>query len=407
MEARSLDDIYNLMKKQEKLNFAPGTNFSYSNSNYNLLAMIVEEITKTPFEVWTQENIFLPLGMNNTFFAGSIPANKTMPLNSYIYNGSSYIPYPNQLSAYGSSSLISTTSDMAKWLTNFNTKQLGSDEIFNTMTHKGSLDTGKELVYGYGLYLSKLNNKESYTHDGAWAGYRSATAFIPEENMGIVILSNNGAINPQKIIKKVGELLWGSSEKESEEEEVTAQEINSSFMARCIGKYEQVDDKGCYVTFYKEGEDYFVNIHNYDLKLYAKSDSVYFVKEAPAEFVFHEKDGQINSHSLNQNGNSYLALRVDEPKKAIEKPVIDYEKLTGKYYSQELDIQYELIYKDEQFQITSPGFAYSIPLQHTEGLSFSCNSGFIQTVTFHEENGVVIHLTLDNPRSKGVVFVRR
>ena len=67
-EPISMDDIYEMLKKQESLNFTPGTAFSYSNSNYNLLAKIVEAVTDTTFNSWMHDFIFAPLGMNNTYF---------------------------------------------------------------------------------------------------------------------------------------------------------------------------------------------------------------------------------------------------------------------------------------------------------------------------------------------------
>jgi CubicO group peptidase (beta-lactamase class C family) len=398
-EPLTLDDIYQILKKQERLNFTPGTEFLYSNSNYNLLAKIVEAVTDTTFESWIHDNIFAPIGMEHTYFVESNNPKENVIANSYVYNGRNYLPFSNNLSALGSSSLKSSTSDMLKWLINFNRKTLGGNGAFNKITRKGNLNNSKTINYGYGLNITEIKKKKVYLHDGAWGGYRSATVFFPEDTVGVVILSNNGTLYPEKMLNDIFEILFGNEK--SKENEFVEQEINDAFFALCAGKYQQVDDKSCYLTFFKDGDEYFVNIYNKDLKLYAKSDSVFFIKEAKAEFVFHLKNGKVNSHSLNQNGNSYLALKVEENK---EEANINYNKLTGTFYSKELDVKYEIRYVNDELKIKSPIFPNDIILEHSENLTFLSNSGLIQSISFLEDNGAIISMVINNPRAKNLLF---
>jgi len=401
-EPISLDDIFEMLKKQENLNFTPGTAFSYSNSNYNLLAKIVEAVTDTTFNSWMQESIFAPLGMNSTYLVENSDPREDVMANSYVYSGHNYLPFSNNLNAPGSSSLRSNASDMSKWMTNFHSKSLGGNSAFDKMTQKGSLDNNKTIDYGYGLYITGVKNKKAYVHDGAWGGYRSGTVFFPEESIGVVILSNNGILNPQKMINDLVDILFSQEdEKESNDSELIEKEVNDEFFTLCAGKYEQVDDKGCYLTFFKDADEYFVNIYDKNLKLYAKSDSVFYVKEANAEFVFHLKNGKVNSHTLKQNGNSYLALKVKENKKGT---TINYDKLTGSYYSKELDVKYEVRYENDELKIQSAIFPNDVILEHSEGMTFISNSGLIQSISFLEKDGATISLVINNPRVKNLLF---
>lgn len=401
-EPLTLNDIYQILKKQESLNFTPGSEFLYSNSNYNLLAKIVETVTDTAFEIWIYDNIFAPIGMENTYFVESNNSEESVIANSYVYTGNNYLPFSNNLSAFGSSSLMSSTSDMLKWLTNFYTKTLGGNGALNKITHKGNLSNSKTIDYGYGLYITEIKNKKAYYHDGAWGGYRAGTVYFPEESIGVVILSNNGTLYPEKILNDIIDILFGNeNEKKIQESELTEQEISDEFFALCAGKFQQVDDKDCYLTFFKKGNDYFVNIYNKDYKLYAKSDSVFFVKEAKAELVFHLRNGKINSHALEQNGNSYLALRVEEDKKEVN---INYDKLTGVFYSSELDMNYEIKYENEQLIIYCTVFPEDIILEHSEDLTFKSNSGLIQSISFLEENRAIKSMVINNPRAKNLLF---
>ncbi len=402
-EPLSLDDIYEMLKKQESLNFTPGTAFSYSNSNYNLLAKIVEAVTDTTFNSWMHDFIFAPLGMNNTFFVGDNNIELDDMANSYIYLEQNYVPFSNKLNAQGSSSLRSNTEDMSKWLTNFYSKSVGGKNVFEKMTQKGKLYDNKNIDYAYGLNITEINNKKTYFHDGVWGGFRTYTVFFPKDNIGIVILSNNGVPQSRKTVIDIDNILFGKAEeKEPNDSELIEQEINDEFFSLCAGKYEQVDDKGCFLTFFKENDEYFLNFNEKKiLKLYAKSDSVFYSKEVDAELIFHLENGKVNSHSLKQNGNSYLALKVNENKNEIS---INYNKLTGFYYSKELDVKYEIRYENDELKIQSPVFPEGVILQHTEGLTFTSNTGLIQSISFLEEDGTTISLLINNPRLRNLLF---
>ena len=401
----SMDDIFEMLKKQESLNFTPGTAFSYSNSNYNLLAKIVEAVKDTTFNSWMQESIFAPLGMNNTYFVENSDPKEDVMAISYVYSGHNYLPFSNNLNAPGSSSLRSNTSDMSKWMTNFHNKTLGGNSAFDKVTQKGNLNSSKTIDYGYGLNITEIKNMNAYVHDGAWGGYRSGTAFFPEESIGIVILSNNGILQPRKMINDIVDILFSQEEeKESNDSELIEKEVNDVFFTLCAGKYEQVDDKGCYLTFFKEDDEYFVNVYDRNFKLYAKSDSVFFAKEAKAEIVFHLKNGKVNSHTLKQNGKNYLALKVKENKNGIN---VNYDKLTGLYYSKELDVKYEIKYVNDELKIQSNVFPVDIILEHSEDLTFISNSGLIHSISFLEKDGATISLVINNPRVKNLLFEKR
>lgn len=106
-EPLTSDNIYEILKSQESLNFTPGSEFSYSNSNYNLLAKIIEVVTNTSYVSWMHANIFIPLGMENTYFMESNNVKEKAIANSYYYNGKTFLPFSNNLNAPGSSSLMS------------------------------------------------------------------------------------------------------------------------------------------------------------------------------------------------------------------------------------------------------------------------------------------------------------
>lgn len=403
-EQLSLDQIFEMLKKQEGLNFSPGSSFSYSNSNYNLLVKIIEEITDTTFNGWMNDNIFIPLGMNNTFFIADSYQIVNNEANSYVHSGQSYLQFSDRLNAPGSSSLRSSIADMSKWLINFNTKRIGESSAFERMTQKGKPNDNKTIVYAYGLYISEINNKKVYYHDGAWGGFRTGTAFFPNDSIGIVILSNDGLFQPEKAINDISEIVFGKTEKSesiTDTEMSSDLKINDQFFSLCEGKYEQVGDKGFFLSFFKKNGEYFVDVNNKKLKLYAKSDSVFYIKEAKAEFVFHFKNDEVNSHTLKQNGNSYLALKISEKKKGKD---IDFDNLTGFYYSKELDVRYEVKYENQELKIQTPFYPEAIILEHSNDLIFAGNLGLVQSITFLKEDEKTIGFIINNTRAKNLLF---
>lgn len=404
-EQITMEQIFELLKNQEGLNFSPGSSYLYSNSNYNLLVKIIEAVSDTTINYWMQENIFIPIGMKNTFYVEDINESIKNEAKSYAYQEQQYFPISNKLNAPGSSSLRSNMADMVKWMMNFHSKSIGGDKVFDRMTQKGMLNDNKTIDYGYGLYVSEINSQKVYAHDGGWAGFKSGTAYFPETGIGIVVLSNLASFQPIKAINDISEILFPKSEKKeiaTESESKEELKINDAFFSLCAGKYEQVDDKGCFLTFYKEDGAYFLNFNEKKIfKLYAKSDSVFYVKEVDVEFIFHLKNGKVNSHTLKQRGKSYLALKVDENK---EGPIVNFDKLTGTYYSKELDVKYEIKFVNEELKIQSTVFPEDMTLEYSEGLTFICNSGFIQSVLFLEEDGSTISLVLNSPRAKNLLF---
>lgn len=399
-------DILRLLKKQQSLNFTAGSEYLYSNSNYNLLAKIIENVTDTNFNIWMQENVFKKANMKNSFFVDDLSYSVKNEVKSYAFSRFTYFKIDNNLEANGSSSLRSNITDMFQWMIYLNKLQSEENAIFKKLTTKGKLNNGDKINYACGLNIIQINNKDVYYHDGAWAGFKTATAYFPESETGIVVLSNNASKRPKKIIKDVSEIVFeklnlNDSESISKAEEIS---INDEFFSLCAGKYEQLADRGFFLTFFKKDGEYFVDVNGRQTaKLYAKSDSVFFVKEVDAEFVFHKRNGKVESHTLNQNGNSYKAVKADI--KQIREAV-DYKKLTGVYYSSELEVEYKVYFKRKTLKIEIPDSPLDISLYHSEDLSFVGNTPLIKQLNFIEENGKIIKFEINTPRAKNIVFNR-
>jgi CubicO group peptidase (beta-lactamase class C family) len=189
-DSLTLDQIVSLVSRQTALNFPAGQQSRYSNTNYNLLAAIIEKVTGQSFAKWTTEHIFQPLGMNATYwkpYASYKAKDMALP---YRYANKKWEPMQEQIAAWGSSSLCSNLEDLQRWVNNFDSGWVGK-EIINKIDTPGVLSNGTKTSYLFGNIRSKLYNKfPMLSHLGLVSGYRNSIARFPENKITVIYLSN-------------------------------------------------------------------------------------------------------------------------------------------------------------------------------------------------------------------------
>ncbi len=207
-----LDVILEMVRRQRELDFAPGEEFLYSNTGYNLLAAAVAKVTGQSFRAWSDANLFRPLGMKHTQVCDN--SAEVVPDRADCYNPGEkgkFHRVTSQLSAQGSSSLFITAEDMGKWLLNFETARVGGGTALEMMRQPGKLKGGDVVNYGFGLDLGKYHGSPMIRHGGSWAGYRSFVIYIPEKRFGVAVLSNTGNLDESGLAVKVADLYLGNS----------------------------------------------------------------------------------------------------------------------------------------------------------------------------------------------------
>jgi len=210
----SIDNKYILSLMREKmkqLDFTPGTSYAYSNSNYVLLALIIEKVTGNSYRYEIESEIFKAVGMNQSSVGA--PADGLHPAIGYRYmdgkfmiNDYKRIEFQNGIiapfnkSAYGASGVFSTLADLEKYLIDL----LGQEYFQSLPPDKTKINYEiagvKNAYYGSGWFTGKINGREVYWHSGEFAGYRNILLLVPELSFAIVVLSNNGNINPEELV---------------------------------------------------------------------------------------------------------------------------------------------------------------------------------------------------------------
>ena len=177
--------------------FEPGAQWSYSNSGYFLLGVIIEKVTGKPYEQVLQENIFDPLGMKNTGFDHheTILAKRA---SGYERGGAGVInaPYLDMSLPYSAGSLYSTVEDLFVWDQALYTDKLLSKE-FKALLFKPHFPT-RGMAYGYGWMVGKLavgrssDSVDVITHGGGINGFNTLICRFPEDRSLVVLLNNTG-----------------------------------------------------------------------------------------------------------------------------------------------------------------------------------------------------------------------
>lgn len=147
------NEAENVKKIKEKifggeLDFDPGTDYEYSNSNYFLLADIVEQVSGEPYHDYVRKNIFEPLGMNSTGFLEEITENKDW---ASAFNKAQLLNETTSPAlAKGAGDIVTNAADMDKWMKGLSGGKVVSPESYKLMT----TDINENSVenYGYGLY---------------------------------------------------------------------------------------------------------------------------------------------------------------------------------------------------------------------------------------------------------------
>ena len=172
--------------KDKPMDFNPGTNFSYCNSGYELLGLIIEKISRKPYEQVVREMILKPLKMDNSGFDfnGLKSSLKAKPHTLYSKDKSiESIPW-DSTATYSAGALYSNTKDMYLWHRAL---------LKNKVIKKSSLEKAYVPIlnaYGYGWWIESLYDKRVVSHGGNVDGFTSQFVRVPEDDVCIVLLNN-------------------------------------------------------------------------------------------------------------------------------------------------------------------------------------------------------------------------
>lgn len=182
-------DVLNLLYTQQpQRSFPPDTHFSYSNTNFVLLALIIEKITGESFPDHMKHTFFDPLDMKDTYvfsLKDTLTANPSFTPEGRLWD------YDFLEGTYGDKNVYTTARDLLKWDQAFYTDQLLDQALQDSAFQPYSFEKKSVHNYGLGWRLQLLpNGKKVIYHFGKWHGSNAAFARLTDEKATIIIIGN-------------------------------------------------------------------------------------------------------------------------------------------------------------------------------------------------------------------------
>jgi len=198
------------------LEFEPGETFSYNNSGYFLLGVIIEKITGKTYEEAMHAYIFEPLKMNNSGYDNYAEIIKNRA-TGYEQNGTEYrtAPYLDMSLPYAAGSLYSTVEDLYLWDQALYTEKLLPKKYMDVIFEKHIPSGNSHYGYGWGIGDMPIGNTENkvdiFQHSGGINGFNTLITRIPSDKSMIVLLSNTGGAPLNEMTEALYGILKGEN----------------------------------------------------------------------------------------------------------------------------------------------------------------------------------------------------
>src|SRR5262252_266502 len=205
----SQDLALDVITHQRRLDFTPGAEYSYSNSGYNLAAIIVERVAKQKFPAFVEERLFKPLGMNHSSLRDDYQ--RIVPGRAQAYarqgNGPWRLDMPF-MNVYGNGGMLTTVGDWLKWNAMLDAKTLG-EPLVNALETRGVLNDGRKISYALGLEVAKYKGLTDVSHGGATAGYQTFLARYPDNKVSVAVMCNGTSPSGAAIAAAITDEIFG------------------------------------------------------------------------------------------------------------------------------------------------------------------------------------------------------
>lgn len=341
------EDVYRLLKAQRELNFEPGEEFLYVNSNYVLLAYIVEQASGQRFASFCQERIFGPLGMTQTYVNDSIV--KVIPARAMGYyedEQAGWLNAPLTDSVVGPTNIYSSVEDLAKWDENFCSGQVGGREVIERMEQPGHLNDGSELDYAFGLTVGPAHQHRGWKvveHGGGQGGYGSWMVRFPEHHLSVVVLFNHFLWDMQDLALKVADQFLEqrdsadahSSDMSPHSQPSSSIELDDRQLEARVGFYFDARRAALREVTQAEGRLRFQGLDLVPLR-----ENLFAFEVEPktrVEFIPVERGAEATVKTITDSGEyTYRRVHRKSPRAG------ELDQYAGHYYSPELDVYWRL-----------------------------------------------------------------
>lgn len=199
-------DGKSMLPRFKSFHFGPGTEYSYSNTNFYLLGRMIEDLTKQPLPKLLAERVFRPANMTT---AQLVPDTAQQPGDCVGYEGNEqdgYLPVINRIEWSGDAGITASLRDMVAYEKHFD-KRWTTDDRYRQIASAQTYKDGQRAPYAFGLQWSNIEGVDTVGHGGGLRGWRLQRRYVPRERLSVLVMLNQekGTVGKiaEYIIRKV------------------------------------------------------------------------------------------------------------------------------------------------------------------------------------------------------------
>jgi D-alanyl-D-alanine carboxypeptidase len=310
--ARSPHTIEELVAKFANLlfDFQPGTNYRYSNSNYNLLALILEKVSGEHYGDYLRKHIFEPAGMKNTDHDGDafrlvpLAASGYEPAGITSYEKAPYLDWSNKT---GNGSLYSTLDDLYRF-----DRALNTDALLKKATRDKYFVEGTGNRFGW--FQRKRSGHRVMSSNGRSPGFTAQLDRFLEDGATVIVLSNSySTVSQDPIAAALGAIVLGDEPEKAPE--LRAAAIPQATLASYAGQYRYGPDyfvPNAQVTVAAEEGSLLLSLGTFRMPLVPLSTAEFVDRSFLGHVVMSlNEKGKAEGFTYRYSGREFVAHRID------------------------------------------------------------------------------------------------
>ena len=203
-------DLVEVLSKEERLMWPPGSRYSYANTGYWLLAAIVERASGQTLGAFARERLFAPLGMTMTRFREDPDEPQPTLAPGHLFADGAYHPVRTRFHGVGDGGLLTSIEDLAKWDLFWSGRSILGRELPSRLLDRGRLNGGARLYYAWGVTARTHRGVRIISHGGRFIGYLSKLVRFPDQDLSLACLANTEDIDVDKLTMSLADLVLGN-----------------------------------------------------------------------------------------------------------------------------------------------------------------------------------------------------
>jgi CubicO group peptidase (beta-lactamase class C family) len=206
---RTRDELEAIVR-QVPVDFPPGGRWSYSNTNYTVLAFLVERLTGKPYEQLLAERFFRPLGLTSLRQCTPLPQRPGEARGHVLRDGAITTAAPENMNwIRGDGGLCGNALDLARWTRLLATGRVLKPRSYEQMVAPTRFAGDWKADYGFGLSLLGLDGRRKVSHSGRMLGFTGSAAYYPDAAVTVIVLANRGQVIAESIERPIARRLLG------------------------------------------------------------------------------------------------------------------------------------------------------------------------------------------------------